>query len=211
MTRCVVTIHGLIRTPISLLYANSRLRRAGYDTLSYGYPSTKLPLADQAKRLHLFLQKNLAPDTELNFLTHSLGSIVVRLFAAEFGSQYKLRRIVMLGPPNQGAQAARIVRKVPFSQKILGPVLKELCDLDLPPATDLLEVGVIAGATNSGRGYAWFLKGNNDGIVTVDETKLHGAKDHITMPGLHSIMMYYPSILAQAIHFLDHGKFKRQA
>ncbi len=192
-----------------MIYAGSVLKRAGFNVLLYGYRSRKFEIAAQSKILHDYLLKRGVGRSELFFLTHSLGSIVTRQFAADYHNSFNLRRAVMLGPPNTGSETAELISKLAPLKYFLGPALTQLCDLKVPYSTDKLEIGIIAGGTRSGRGYAPHLKGDNDGIVTVEETLLPGAKDHIIAPGLHSIMMYYPSILRQAIYFFEHGAFDR--
>ena len=209
MNRQVILLHGLVRTPLSMAHLGGKLRSRGFQVLNYGYPSRKLTLEAQASRFNEFLSTRIDRSAQLNFITHSLGGIITRQFALTYGREYSLKRLVMLGPPNQGSEMARRVKRLGFTAAILGPAFEQVCDLKLDSATDRLEIGVIAGGSKNGRGYSPVLPGNNDGIVRVEETALHGAKDSIVMAGLHSFLMYYPSVIEQAIHFLEHGSFQR--
>lgn len=208
MNKVSVLLHGLGRTKISMAFLGTRLRRRGYRVLNFGYRSRHLTIAQQAERLHQYLSERVSPQDQLSFVTHSLGSIVMRKFAIEHGQHYVLQRAVMLGPPNQGSLLAQRVGRVPILRTIMGPALLELASLALEPATDRLEIGVIAGAAGHSRGLGPLVPGDNDGIVTLDETRLEGAKQHITIRGLHSFLMYKSEVIEQVLHFLEHGSFE---
>ena len=203
----VVLLHGLLRTKYSMLLLARTLRRNGYQVLNFGYPSLRKSIDQHAADLDAFLQqqKNLHIT---HFATHSLGSIIVRRYAQQYHKNSpKLGRVVMLGPPNQGSSFAKKLTKLPGFASVMGPSFQELCTLADNPLSEKLEVGVIAGGRNANRGYSPLLCGDNDGIVTVEETKLKGAKDSILLPGLHSFLVYYPSIISQTLTFLKEGKF----
>jgi hypothetical protein len=185
------------------------LRKRGYRVINIGYASRKYGLEDHVLRVHSILSREVPSATPLFFVTHSLGSIILRRFAHLHHPEFNLQRAVMLGPPNQGSQTARAVLKIPVVRAILGPPLKELATLQLDAASDKLEIGIIAGGRGSERGMLPHLREDNDGIVTVKETTLDGAKDHLVLPGLHSFLMYQPTVLFQIKHFLEEGNFLR--
>jgi len=210
MKRTVILLHGLGRTSLSMLVLQKKLRKQGYQVINHNYASLLRSIDQHAHRLARRIEKaEVGRDRELNFVTHSLGSIVMRSFASNYRDQYTFGRAVMLGPPNQGSQFAVKVGSIPLLARMLGPSLRELQALDLPTASDILEIGIIAGGTGKERGIGPLVSGDNDGIVRVEETKLEGAKDHIILPGLHSFLMYYPSALENVSEFLEHGKFSR--
>ena len=205
----IVLLHGLIRTKHSMSYLGGHLRDRGHSVVSFGYKSRNHSIEEHAESLQEFLVQNFEPDQKINFVTHSLGSIVTRQFALEFGDQFSLGRVAMLGPPNQGSSYARWWRELPLVEGFLGPSFEQLCDLKMDPATNRLEIGVIAGGTEGEKGLSPFVTGNNDGVVKVNEAELEGAKDLIIIKGWHSLLMYQPEVIRQAIHFLENGEFKR--
>jgi triacylglycerol lipase len=183
------------------------LTRRGYNVVNVGYPSRCAPLAEHAERLRRLLLERL-PTPPLNFVTHSLGGIVLRLFAHRYHAEFQLHRAVMLGPPNNGAALAReLYRRAPIVGRIMGPSFTEVAELDLPLATEKLEVGVIAGTLGPRTRLLPFVSPPNDGIVAVDETVLRGCRDAVIVPGLHSLLMYQPRIQRLVATFLESGRF----
>ena len=208
----VILLHGLLRTRWSMYYASRKLSAAGFDVLRYGYPSRRFSIKQQAQRFEQFLGGQQLTGRVLHFVTHSLGSIVLRQFAIEYHRSYQLGRAVMLGPPNQGSRyAAFLKRSVPGLERFMGPAFSELCQLNMPSAAEYLEIGILAGGTGGTTGLLPFFPGDNDGIVGVSEAALPGAKDFMVLPGLHSLLVYHPTMIAQACFFLTHGHFRRDA
>lgn len=207
--RVVVMLHGLGRTRFSMSLLGMRLRSRGLDVINFGYSSLRRPISEHAKRLRDFIEQRVAEGARIDFVTHSLGSIVVRAFAADFHREFELGRVVMLGPPNQGSALARKLSRVPLVSEILGPSFRELREFKIPPSTNHLEVGIIAGGAGCERGLAPLVSGDNDGIVAVSETRLEGARDHCMVRGLHSFLMYYREVEGEAFHFLEHGRFSK--
>src|SRR5262245_28765520 len=75
----VVLLHGLGRSPWSLLYAARRLKQAGFTPVNIGYPSRHAPLDALAQ--HVADRLPADRSQPLHFLTHSLGGIVLRCLA----------------------------------------------------------------------------------------------------------------------------------
>ena len=205
----VILLHGLFRSRWSMAHLKLPLSRAGYHCELFGYPSTRHDIAAQDSRLNTFISSRVGAADPLHFVTHSLGSIVVRHLIEHNCPTNPLGRAVMLGPPNQGSGLARKLTTWPGLNWTLGPALRELSSLALAPATDKLDVGIIAGGRKAARGFSPFFSGDNDGIVSVAETELAGARDQLLIRGLHSFLMYYPESIRQIVYFLENGCFLR--
>jgi triacylglycerol lipase len=203
----VVLLHGLGRSPASMLYAQRRLRQAGFATSSIGYPSRRLPIDELAAGVAAKL-----PDCErLHFLTHSLGGIVLRCLV-KARRPPNLGRAVMLGPPNRGSQLASRLRAAWYFRLATGPAGQQL-GTDLASVPNTLgpvdfEVGVIAG-THTIDPFRLLIAGQSDGKVTLDETRVEGMSDWWSLPRGHGFLMFDPKVIDQAAHFFRHGRFER--
>ncbi|MEE9502470.1 MAG: hypothetical protein V3V48_10370, partial [Candidatus Aminicenantaceae bacterium] len=72
------------------------------------------------------------------------------------------------------------------------------------------ELGVIAGNRSFNPLYSALLPGPDDGVVTVESMKIQGMKDFIILPLTHAFIMKNDDVIAQVIHFLEHGVFNRE-
>ena len=215
--RVVVVLHGLIR-------ASDSMRRLGryleeHSTLTavdFEYASTRRPISQHAKALKSVIDQ-LGPDvTEINFVGHSMGNIVVRRFLQDLttGSvaEDRFGRMVMLGPPNQGSKIARVLSGRLIFKWIAGPAGLELGvnwpELEPTLAAPEFEFGIIAGGQQDHKRFSNFLlTGPDDFTVSVEETQLAGATDCLVRPLLHSTMMRNQVTLEATLQFLEHGYF----
>ena len=53
------------------------------------------------------------------------------------------------------------------------------------------------------------LPGADDGKVTVENTKLKGMSDHLTLPVTHPFMMKNDEVIEQVVNYLKEGVFSR--
>jgi triacylglycerol lipase len=203
----LILIHGLLRTKYSMWYMGERLRKYGFQPYLFGYKSLKNPIATHSAELRDFIVENNLQDSPLYFLTHSLGSIVLRHLSIFNGDKFQLVRAVHLGPPHTGSRTARALMKVPLLGTLLGPSFRELANLNLPTLPDAPSVGVIAGKIKLNRGYYGVMTGENDGVVEISETLIDGVYCHKIIPGTHSLLPYNKAALEEAALFLLYGKF----
>jgi hypothetical protein len=75
---------------------------------------------------------------------------------------------------------------------------------------DGLEVGAIAGSEPFGLGPLFVsLPPPSDGVVTVEETRIPGLRDHIVLPVSHTGMLLSDAVAHQLTAFLRDGRFER--
>jgi pimeloyl-ACP methyl ester carboxylesterase len=204
----LILIHGLFMHKSVMWWAGRWLSQFGFEPYLFGYNSFFNNISDHTERLFDFINRHNLKDSELYFVTHSLGSIVLRDFSLRYGSEFKLTRAVHLGPPHKGSQTARAISKVPLLAKILGPSFREICQRKIEKLPPSPEVGIVAGEIKLKRGYYFVLNGPNDGIVEIEETLIEGAKEHLVLKGTHSLMPVNKAHLQKARNFLLTGTFR---
>jgi pimeloyl-ACP methyl ester carboxylesterase len=208
----VVVVHGLWMHGVVMALMRRRIERCGYRALSYSYPSMALTLTENAARLAQFC-RNICLDggaSRLHFVGHSLGGPVI-LRMLERAADLDIGRIVLVGPPILGSFAAERFARLPGGRKALGHSIPEWLESAPPSGPGRYEIGVIAGDAHIGLGTLIVpaLPRPNDSVVSVAETRLPGASDHIVLNVSHTAMLVSAAVARQICEFLEHGAFKR--
>ncbi|WP_284384013.1 esterase/lipase family protein [Litoribrevibacter albus] len=208
---CVILLHGLAKTKRSMSKLNRALKEAGYTTVNHDYPSRSGSIPHLAET-HINQALTQCPDTAtIHFVTHSLGGILVRQYLQNHSIK-NLGRVVMLGPPNQGSEVVDKLHGLPGFELIGGPSSLELGTKEnsiprqLGPAN--FELGIIAGSRSINLILSTLLPGQDDGKVSVSNTKVEGMKQHIVLPVTHPFMMKNANVIAQVKSFLAQGEFQ---
>ncbi len=211
---CVVLLHGIRRSKDSMLRIEDALKDANYIVWNEGYPSTKAPIQKLAAT---YVAKGVEfcrnqGASKIHFVTHSLGGILVRQYlqanAVPAGS-----RAVMLSPPNKGSVLVDKLKKYSLYRRVMGPAGEQL-GTDAASVLDRLapiaiEVGVIAGKSGLAPWFSPYIPGKDDGMVSIEQTKLPEMRDFIVIKSSHWFIMQNAQAVAQALYFLKYGKFKR--
>ena len=188
------------------------LEDSGFQVRNIGYDSTEQTVEELAGET---IPRALDACGELkpvHFVTHSMGGILIRQFL-EHDEIESLGRVVMLGPPNQGSEVVDTYERFSAFEWFSGPAGLQLGtgEASIPralgPAT--FDVGVIAGTRSINPILSSIIPEQDDGKVSVESTKVEGMNDHLELPVTHVFMMRDPEVMAQVIHYLDHGSFFR--
>ncbi|MEN8258936.1 MAG: alpha/beta hydrolase [Thermodesulfobacteriota bacterium] len=211
--QCVILLHGLARTDSSMEKLDKALQEENFHTVNVKYPSREYSVQVLAEIAISPALEQCQPDEEVNFVTHSLGGILVRQYLSK-NDIPRLNRVVMLGPPNKGSEVVDKLGSFPGFYFINGDAGMQLGTGELSVASHLgkaeFDVGVVAGT----RSINWILSAlipdKDDGKVSIERTKLEGMNDHIEMPVTHPFMMKNKKVIAQVIYYLRNGRFKRE-
>lgn len=210
----VVLLHGLGRTSFSMARLACDLDAAGYRVVNATYPSRTLPLEKLATEWLPAQLQDVAPNSRVHFVTHSMGGILVRLWLRECGAPPNLGRVVMLAPPNTGSELTdRLDRWAPFRWFTgLNGARLGTAPAALPRAlgdwpADIAALGVIAGDRSINPLLGAALPAPNDGKVSVASTHLAGESDHLVLPFSHTWLGWRRATLTQVAVFLRNGHF----
>ncbi len=225
----VIVLHGLGSWRARMESLAEYLRvNGGYQVFNLTYPSTQADIAAHAEMLAAIIDR-LQGIESVDFVAHSMGNIVVRRYlyevqkkerrAEESGSAAdkkksrhpEFHRFVMLGPPNHGASAAEYFGDKAVFKSVIGDAVKELGpdwpEFEKRLATPNFEFGVIAGGKKGEKGINPLFREDNDGVLSVETTKLLGARDFVVLPALHTFMMDNDEVQVCTLNFLKHGYF----
>ena len=212
---CVIVLHGLARSAAAMSPLANALTTQGYKVINVDYPSKSHKIEKLAIEAITPALTQCAPKQTVHFVTHSMGGILVRSYLATHVIS-TIGRVVMLGPPNHGSEVVDTFAHWAIFKWIngdaglaLGTGPKGLPEQLAAQNSFNAELGIIAGNKSINFLLSRLIPGPDDGKVGVENTKLNGMKDHITLPVTHTFMMKNAQVIAQVIYFLDHGYFTK--
>lgn len=188
----------------------------GYEVLNVDYPSRTATIPALGARAAAEISA-WHPDAPVDFVTHSLGGLILRYaVAAGHLEPSRVRRAVMLGPPNAGSELADALPRIPLIgsiyARLTGPAGLQLgtgptdIPAQLPPVN--FTVGVIAGTRSYNPVFSALLGGPSDGKVRVDRAGVSGMRDFVTVPHWHPVLMRPAGVHALVLRFLERGTFR---
>lgn len=201
----VLLIHGLGRHAGIMDKPKAALKKSGYCAHSLNYASVFQSVDQHADHFENLLN-NLTGINKISFVTHSLGGLVVRkiLSRSYHWNGADAHKIVMMGTPNKGAQIAEFLNRLKAYEIIMGPSgqdvrpeqkLKMLAEPKIPTL-------IIAGGRGNDMGFNPLLDGDNDGIVSVAETRLDSPHEFKLVHVIHTVIMDNKDAIKEMIRFL---------
>ncbi len=205
----VVLVHGIYMRGWVMAFMARRLRRMGFETHCFSYPSLSWTPARNAGLLADYLRRF---DTSgVHLVAHSLGGVVVA-HLLDRGEPPMPRRVVLCGSPLRGSIIAKRLARVPILRWVLGrSIIDGLLDDHAERyarAASTVEVGAIVGVRTLGIGsFLGGFGGPNDGTVAVAETDLPTNRDRVELPVSHFSMLFSRAVTTQIDCFLRDGRF----
>jgi len=202
----VVLVNGLWMPDAVLWLLARRLRHAGFRVHIFSYPTVRENLRANAALMQQYLQA--VPGEVVHLVGFSLGGLVVRALFQHHPAQ-RPGRIVLLGSPQRGSRAALVLARSRPGRYLLGRSLADL-NAGRPQAWTWpkREIGVIAGTLALGLGrLVASLARPHDGTVSVAETAMPDASDHLTLPVTHFGLLLSNTVARQVAGFLRRGHF----
>ena len=212
---CVILLHALGRTPASMSLMAAHLRKENYIVINQYYPTTRKSISVLAENNvpEMVNQCQQHQPSKINFVTHSIGGIVLRHYLQN-NQPVNLGRVVMLAPPNHGSKLADLLHNNWFFKQIIGPAGQELTTKKSTTLACLNKritypLGIIAGNYSFNPLMKFFFHEENDGKVPVSSTRLAGMKDFIVLPVSHAFMTHNKLVMLEVDSFLHQGSFKK--
>jgi pimeloyl-ACP methyl ester carboxylesterase len=203
--KTVVLVHGLWLHGAVFFAFRRWLARQGFAVSTFSYPSVRVGLCDNARSLADHLRR--IEGDSLFLVGHSLGGLVVLSMLEKFPDP-RVRRVVLMGSPCRGSHCASVLQRTPALSRIVGRSLGDWLARAATVDGAGPEIGTLAGSRSIGLGRLIpGLPGPNDGVVSLEETRLNGTRDSITLPVGHSQMLFSPLCARQVASFLDTGRF----
>ena len=193
---------------LELALLRSRVDRAGFETHQFKYHSISRDPDTNARALGLYLQA--LPTDCLHIVAHSLGGLVtLRMF--QQGVKLPPGRVVFMASPVRGSYFARYLTEKGMKWALGRSGPGALAAEHEPRWTEARELGVIAGIHEFriNRLVNPDLPSPHDGIVALEETRIEGAKDSVTIRSNHTGMLFRRELAEQVTRFLRDGKFNR--
>ena len=201
----VILLHGLGRTRRAMLGLKWRLERAGYEVTNLAYPSRSKRLAEIVSE-HVGpaiekVRRDLEPGARVHFVTHSLGGIVFRAWAARRPEDFPLGNTVMLAAPNKGNEIVDHLAERWWFHGLLGPVVEEL---GTEPDSLANSLGPVPPATLVVMGnrpriqlfaHLFGREREHDGVVSVERGHVEGEAGFHVMEADHTFIMWRKPVL----------------
>ncbi len=219
----VIIVHGLARSAWSMQNMAKNIEQQGYQVCVVDYPTLRQPiehtLEESAKELSRCIDEfnhsnNVVTNrSKIHFVGHSLGGLVIRAYLAEhpdFVDSPEMGKVVFVGTPNHGSDVADFFSDT-WMLSLVGGTAESLTTSpnSFPNSLPIpnYDFGVIAG-TQSYPVFSGMFSKTNDGLVSVESTKLEGMRDFIEVDIKHDRLRRDPYVTALVLRFIQTDQFE---
>ncbi len=210
----VFLLHGMGRTPASMWLLAWRLRQAGHQPSLFAYAVSLTALDEIVAKLRTQIaatldrdRRSAGADDEPTYavIGHSLGNLLTRLASPELPAGFC--RFLQLAPPNQSPATARLLQGQKIFQAITQDAGRKLADEEFFATLPVPQVPtlILAGDAGPRQNFLPFHGEPNDGVLSVEETRLPGVA-HLVLPAIHTFIMNRRDTTRAILAFLDEGR-----
>jgi pimeloyl-ACP methyl ester carboxylesterase len=193
-------VHGFLANHLMMTVLGHRLDRRGYLARPWGYWNMRRSILEHAEAFSHELARLDADRAvgTIHLVTHSMGGIIARAALERFRPR-KLGRFVMLAVPNRGSFVATAMAGV------LGGLLKPVAELTTAPDSLVNSLGMPQGVD------VGVIAASRDALVAPESTRPDVPHDHVTIPCLHSSLLFRRDAADLVAAFLATGEFPHPA
>ena len=184
----LILVHGMGRTPVSMLLLRYRLRKLGHKIYLFGYLPTFERLEGATCRLLNLIERKIGSNT-FALAGHSLGSVIIRNALPRL-NLHPPAACFLLAPPMMACKAAKFFSRFWLYHLLTGEMGQLLADDDFMQQLPLLKnTKIYAGV--SGPRAAWLPFGYelNDYILSVAEATGSAQVEVLEVPAAHTLIM----------------------
>ncbi|MSP27523.1 MAG: alpha/beta hydrolase [Methylococcales bacterium] len=182
-----ILIHGMGRTPTSMLILAIRLRTAGIHPHFFAYSAAFEGWNACVNRLEKFINRHTR-NHDFIIIGHSLGTVLTRGVLPKL--TYKPRACFFLAPPTKACAAAQQCAPLRLYKLLTGEMGQLLANphfMDALPTPDV-PTNIYSGINGLRGRHSPFGEQLNDGVLTVEETLLPNIP-YETIPAVHTFIM----------------------
>ncbi len=199
----ILLIHGMGRTPLSMLRLSRRLKARGFSPKLFGYSPTFESFEGCVGRLatHILETTDGQPYA---LAGHSLGTVLIRGVLPRLAARPP-QACFFLTPPTQACRAARFFAGNLLYKLLMGEMGQLLADPEFMAALAYPQVPcrIYAGTAGPVGRFSPFGDAPNDGILSVEETRGPAAIPVVITPTSHTFIMNSPQVADDIANTLD--------
>lgn len=195
-----ILIHGMGRTPASMVILGIRLRFAGIRPSLFAYSPTFEKWDGCVKRLARFIERRTAGKQYI-IVGHSLGTVLTRGVLPQLSN--KPVACFFIAPPSRASKVARKFAPRFLYRLLTGEMGQLLADEKFMAALPLpsMPTRIYAGTKGLPARFSFFGDEPNDGILTVKETEIPNVPVQ-TIPAMHTFIMNRKAIARDIVETL---------
>lgn len=202
----LVLIHGMGRTPLSMMRMRRRLRRRGHSPILFGYSPTFETLQGATARLTRLIDRRIG-SRSYALIGHSLGTVIIRAALGQLENRAP-SACFFLAPPILACKAAMFFSRFWLYRLLTGEMGQSLAGDAFMRQLPMPAVPTRIYAGTKGPRAAWLPFGTeaNDGILSATEATGDFKSLAVEVPSFHTFIMNSKQVfgdLAQSLETIE--------